>query len=179
MSEIKLPEAKPAYEWVNGRALQKVSPKRKHAMAQTAFVVALDRWARATGTGVAGTEWRFRIAPPGEVRRPLVPDVAFLSYKRLPYKAMEVTDEPRVAPDAVVEVQSPRDRRGDIAEKVRVYLASGTRVVFLVDPNTRVVTVCDARGEHRLDDKEVITHAALPGFRLAVKALFDLPRPKR
>jgi Uma2 family endonuclease len=91
---------------------------------------------------------------------------------------MEVTDEPRVAPDAVVEVKSPRDRRSDIADKVRVYLASGTRVVFLVDPSTRVVTVCDARGEQRLDDKEVITHAALPGFRLAVKTLFELPRPK-
>ncbi|HXN09356.1 MAG TPA: Uma2 family endonuclease [Candidatus Acidoferrales bacterium] len=178
MAEIKLPEAKPAYEWVNGRALQKVSPKRKHAMAQTVFVAALDRWARTTGAGVAGTEWRFRIAPPGEVRRPLVPDVAFLSYKRLPYKAMEVTDEPRVAPDAVIEVQSPGDRPADIAEKVRVYLASGTHVVFLVDPGTRIVTVCDARGEQRLNDKEVITHAALSGFRLAVKTLFELPRPK-
>ena len=178
MSEIKLPEAKPAYEWVNGRALQKVSPKRKHAMAQTAFAAALDRWARITGAGVAGTEWRFRIAPPGERRRPLVPDVAFLSYKRLPYRAMEVTDEPRVAPDAVVEVQSPSDRRADIAEKVRVYLASGTHVVFLVDPSKRVVTARDSCVEQRLDDKEVITHAALPGFRLAVKALFELPRPR-
>jgi len=178
MPEIKLPEAKPAYEWVNGRALQKVSPKRKHAMAQTTFVAALDRWVRATGAGVAGTEWRFRIAPPGEVRRPLVPDVAFLSYKRLPYKAMEVTDEPRIAPDVVIEVKSPGDRPADIAEKVRVYLASGTHVVFLVDPSTRVVTVCDCRGDRRLNDKGIITHAALPGFRLAVKALFELPRPK-
>jgi len=178
MLEITLPEAKPAYEWVNGRALQKVSPKRKHAMAQTAFVVALDRWARATGAGVAGTEWRFRIAPPGEVRRPLVPDVAFLSYKRLPYREMKVTDEPRVAPDVVVEVKSPGERRSDIQEKVRVYLAAGTHVVFLVDPSSRVVTVCDARGEQHLDDKAVITHAALPGFRLPVKKLFELPRPK-
>jgi hypothetical protein len=36
----------------------------------------------------------------------------------------------------------------------------------------------DARGEQRLNDREVITHATLPGFRPAVKALFELPRPK-
>ena len=147
-------------------------------MAQTAFVVALDHWARITGAGVVGIEWRFHVAPPGEIRRPLVPDVAFLSHKRLPYQAMEVTDEPRVAPDVVVEVKSPSDRRTDIDEKVRVYLASGTQVVFLVDPMTRIVTVRDLRGEQELDDKAVITHVALPGFRLAVKKLFELPRPK-
>lgn len=179
MREIRLPEAKPAYEWVNGRALQKVSPKRKHALAQTRFAAALDSWAQTSGLGFVGTEWRFRVAPPGELRRPLVPDVAFLSYKRLPYRTMLVTDEPRVAPDAVVEVKSPGDRSADIAEKVRVYLACGSHVVFLVDPNTKTVTVCDARGERRLDDKGVITHSALPGFRLAVKKLFELPRPRK
>src|ERR1700730_7310459 len=110
MPEIQLPEAKPAYEWVNGRALQKVSPKRKHAMAQIAFASALDRWARTTSAGLAGTEWRFPIAPPGEARRPLVPAAGFLAYKRLPYQAMKITDEPRVAPDAVIEVKSPGDR---------------------------------------------------------------------
>jgi Uma2 family endonuclease len=78
----------------------------------------------------------------------------------------------------VIEVKSPSDRRADIGEKVSVYLASGTHVIFLVDPSTRIVTVRDARGEQRLNDKEAITHATLPGFRLAVKTLFELPRPK-
>ncbi len=178
MVEIKVPEGKPAFEWVNGRTLQKVSPKRKHSLAQTEFAVALARWARSTGAGFAGTEWRFRVQPPGEVRRPLVPDVAFLSYKRLPHKAMEATDEPLVAPDVVVEVKSRGDRGVDLAEKVRVYLAAGTRVVFVVDTKARAVTVCDAAGKRLLCVKDVITHRALPGFRPAVRTLFELPRPK-
>jgi len=178
MFEIKVPEGKPAFEWVNGRILQKVSPQQKHGLAQGRFFAALDRWAQSRRAGVAATEWRFRIRPPGEARRPLVPDVGFLSYKRLPYDLMETTEEPLMAPDVVVEVKSPGDRRTDIEEKLRVYLAAGTQVVFLVDPKTRSVTVCDSRGRSKLSDKKVITHSALPRFRLAVRALFELPRPK-
>jgi Uma2 family endonuclease len=120
MAEIKLPEAKPAFEWIGGRAVQKVSPKRRHSLAQSRFLIALDAWARATGSGFAGPEWRFCIAPPGEIRRPLVPDVAFVSYERLPYDVMENTEEPLIAPDVVVEVISPADQRKHIAEKVRL-----------------------------------------------------------
>src|SRR6202040_3305648 len=120
MREIILPEAKPALEWVNGRVLQKVSPQRKHAVAQGRFYGALDAWARERGSGEVGTEWEFRIAPPGEVRRPLVPDVAYLSYDRVPYEDEEAADIPRVAPDVAVEVLSPRDHRRDVDEKIRV-----------------------------------------------------------
>jgi len=102
--DIVLPDAKPAFEWVNGRALQKVSPQRKHAIAQARFCGALDAWAREHGSGEVGTEWEFRIEPPGEARRPLVPDVAYLSYDRVPFEDEEAADIPRVAPDAVVEV---------------------------------------------------------------------------
>ena len=86
MAEISVPDTKPATEWVNGRALQKMSPQRKHARAQSIFASALHAWAASEGPGRVGTEWDFRLAPPGEVRRPLVPDVAYLSYTRVPYE---------------------------------------------------------------------------------------------
>src|SRR5271165_50987 len=63
-----------------GRPLQKMSPRERHSRAQTNFVAALGTWADETGSGRVGTEWDFRIAPPGEPRRPLVPDIAYLSY---------------------------------------------------------------------------------------------------
>jgi len=77
MHEIILPEAKPALEWVNNRVLQKMSPKRKHSLAQTEFAIALGTYARERGNGMAGTEWHFQVRPPGEIARTLVPDVAF------------------------------------------------------------------------------------------------------
>lgn len=66
LHEIVLPQTEPEMEWVSGRALQKVSPQRTHARLQGALTVRLDTWAQ--GRGEVGPEWRFRIAPPGEVR---------------------------------------------------------------------------------------------------------------
>jgi Uma2 family endonuclease len=177
MREIVLPETKPALEWVNGRALQKVSPQAKHALAQGRFWGALDAWAQLTGSGRAGTEWEFRIAPAGEVRRPLVPDVAYLSYARVPYGS-RAADIPRVAPDAVVEVLSPRDRKADIESKVRVYLACGTSVVFLVDTRRETVIIRDAAGTRTTACDEIVTHEALSGFAMPARSLFEEPRPK-
>src|SRR5476651_1443981 len=133
MRDVILPEVKPALEWVGGRIVQKVSPRRKHALAQTRFAIALESWARDKGRGTVGTEWEFRIQPAGEARRPLVPDVAFISFDRLPYDDEAAADIPNVAPDVVVEVRSQSDRQADIDDKARVYLACGTSVIFLVD----------------------------------------------
>lgn len=177
MREIVLPETKPALEWVNGRALQKVSPQANHALAQGRFWGALDAWAQATGSGRAGTEWEFRIAPAGEVRRPLVPDVAYLSYARVPYGS-KAADIPRVAPDAVVEVLSPRDRKRDIDSKVRIYLACGASVVFLVDTRRQTVTILDTERSRTVTRDALVMHASLPGFAMPARNLFDAPRPK-
>src|SRR5215467_1444444 len=110
MAEIEVPDTKPATEWILGRAVQKVSPQRRHALAQGVFFSEMHAWAKRYHAGRVGTEWDFRIAPPGEPRRPLVPDVAYVSYQRIPYESPTEADIPRVAPDLVVEVLSPDDR---------------------------------------------------------------------
>jgi len=179
MHEIILPDdVKPALEWVNNRVLQKVSPQGKHALAQRRFAAALGAWADARGSGLVGTEWRFQLQPPREIRRSLVPDVAFLSYDRMPIEEQEATDVPSIAPDVVVEVLSPDDRPDDVEDKLRVYLATGVRVIFLVDPDKKTVTVQDAQGVRVVGERDTLEHAALPGFTLPVRSLFDLPRPK-
>jgi Uma2 family endonuclease len=175
MQEIILPDTKPAQEWVNNRVLHKVTPRRRHALAQGEFMAALRTWSRERRNGMAGTEWHFQVRPPGEISRTLVPDVAYLSYDRMPKVEMEVTEIPRVSPDAVVEVKSPEDTRRDIDEKIRVYLAAGTAVVFLVDPETKVVTIIDAHSRRTLDETDTIRHPALPGFGLPARTLFELP----
>jgi Uma2 family endonuclease len=180
MREIVLPETKPATEWVNGRALQKMSPQRRHALAQAVFTSELLAWARAHGRGRVGTEWEFRLQPPGEVRRPLVPDVAYISYERLPYDAADdIADIPRIAPDAVVEVLSPGDRKRDLREKIDVYLTCGASAVFEVNTRERAVIVHD-RGEPRtLGFESVIEHEILPGFAMPTRMLFEEPLPKK
>jgi Uma2 family endonuclease len=180
MHEIVLPDnVKPALEWVNNRIVQKVSPKRKHALTQLRFASVLGRWADSGGRGMAGTEWHFQVQPPGEIGRTLIPDVAFLSYDRMPLDELEATEIPRIAPDVVVEIRSPDDRVEDIEEKVRVYLAAGTKVVFLVDTDRKSVVARERSAMRVVGEHETLTHDALPDFSMPVRSLFDLPRPRR
>jgi Uma2 family endonuclease len=177
--EITVPETKPATEWVNGRALQKVSPRERHARAQLAIASALRAWAAATGAGRVGTEWEFRVTPPHEMTRPLVPDVAFLSYERLAYENDDDAQIPYMAPDIAAEIISPGDHRRDIEEKVRVYLASGSGLVLLIDPLEQTLTARDSNGERRCSRFETFAHETLPGFSLKVASIFEKPQPKR
>ncbi len=172
--EIVLPETKPETEWVLGRALQKVSPQRTHSRLQGAMTTRLDRW--ATGRGEVGPEWRFRVAPPGEVRRPLVPDVAYVSNERLrPLEGAEL-EVPPLAPDVAVEILSPDDRRADVDEKIDVYLRAGSSLVIVVDPINRAVELHDRTRAACAREADAIEHWALPGFSYPVSELFGVLR---
>jgi Uma2 family endonuclease len=171
--EIVLPETKPETEWVRGRARQKVSPTYPHGALQGQFYMALWRWAEAGVHGRVATEWRFRVAPPAAVVRPLVPDVAYLSYADLSADAAsELVDVPLGAPTVAVEVLSPDDRRLDVEHKTATYLAAGSAVVIIVDPRGETITIHDGAGVRVLRARDVLTHAALPGFALDVAELF-------
>lgn len=174
LHEIVLPETKPETEWVRGRALQKMSPQRDHSRLQGALYSALTQWAE--GRGEVGPEWRFRVAPPDEIRRPLVPDVAYVSNERLRPLSYEELQVPALAPDAVVEILSPDDRRIDVDDKIDTYLRSGSSLVIVVDPFERLVELHDVPGATRLSESDTIQHAALPGFRYSVADLFSALR---
>jgi Uma2 family endonuclease len=174
LHEIVLPETEPETEWVRGRALQKVSPQRTHSRLQGALTIALTEW--AAGRGEVGPEWRFRVAPPGEVRRPLVPDVAYISNVRLRSLGDSEVEMPPLAPDIAVEILSPDDRRVDVDDKIGVYLRAGSSLVIVVDPHRRIVELHDRNGSVDLGETLAIEHAAMPGFSYPVRELFDVLR---
>jgi Uma2 family endonuclease len=178
MLEIEVPQTKPATEWVNGRALQKMNPRERHGRAQGAFLVALLEWSRKYGSGRVCAEWDFRLAPPGEPRRPLVPDVAYLSYARVGYDDDAGASIPIVAPNAVVEVLSPGDAQRDVDEKLRVYLACGAEVVFIVDPAKETADSCDVSSRKKYGHGDVVAHESLHGFTLPVARIFEKIRPR-
>jgi len=67
-------------------------------------------------------------------------DVVFYSHARLLIDA-SVPGIPEVAPDLVVEVYSPGNRRGEILEKVSEYLNAGVLMVWVVHPERRTVAI--------------------------------------
>ena len=77
-------------------------------------------------------------------------------------------------PDLAAEVLSPDDRPREVAAKVADWLEAGTRLVWVVDPRERTVTVHEtgtAPRELREDD-ELTGDDVVPGFRIAISAIF-------
>ena len=149
-----------------------MSPRGKHARTQLRIAAAFLRWADRISFGRVGTEWDVRIAPPGEQRRTLVPDVAVISYERLPKNAGPDAEFPTVAPDVVVEVLSPGEPSEYVAEKRRVYLASGTKLIIEADPESEIIALYDATGAQTLARDAVLRHPVLPDFAAAISSFF-------
>jgi Uma2 family endonuclease len=172
--EIILPETKPETEWLRGRAVRKMSPLRTHAALQDWWVQRLRRW--AGGRGDVFSEWRFRIAPPGEDIRPLVPDVSYLAHERMRDSSDADIEAPLVPPNAAIEIRSPGDSRADLEDKAAVLLRAGTEIVVIVNPRTRTVVVWDARRKQIFSGNDSFEHPALPGLTFALPEMFEVIR---
>jgi Uma2 family endonuclease len=175
--EIVLPETQPETEWLRGRPVQKVSPLRDHGRLQSWWTRNLGDW--ATDRGEVSPEWRFRVAPPGEPIRPLVPDVSYLSYERIGDLTREELQAPLVPPNAAIEICSPGQNRRDLDDKVATLLRAGTDVVIVVDWRTRAVTAIDRVAARTFADGETFRHDALPGFTFPVSEMFAVLEIRR
>jgi Uma2 family endonuclease len=101
-----------------------------------------------------------------------------LAYYRENVRLEEISPgPPKRLPDLVVEVLSPSDRLGMVMRKVQQYLRAGIAMVWVVDGESRNVTVYRTGREPRvLEENEVLDgEDVLPGFTCAVADLFRLP----
>jgi Uma2 family endonuclease len=79
-----------------------------------------------------------------------------------------------IAPDLAVEVVSPGDLAYEVDEKVEEYLAAGVSLVWVINPETRIVEVHRKDGSvSKLREVDELTgENVLPGFRCRVAELF-------
>ena len=102
------------------------------------------------------------------------PDIAFTSAARLPEgRANKAYAE--VVPDLVVEIVSPNDRPGEVADKTAMWLSFGVRLVWLVRPNSRTIEVHRSGSEVQTlgEDDALDGLDVLPGFSCDLRAIFD------
>ncbi|MDQ1557424.1 MAG: hypothetical protein QOD32_484 [Pyrinomonadaceae bacterium] len=103
------------------------------------------------------------------------PDVSFIRQERVEQVGDTEGFWPG-APDLAVEVNSPGDRIGEVEEKVQAWLNAGARLVWVVSPKLRVVTVCRSLNDiETLTEKDTLDGGeVVPGFRFPVAELFAL-----
>ena len=171
---LELPEEEPALEYLDGVVTQKVSPRFPHGRLQYKLAERLNRIAEPAKVGMGFPEIRITLG-----RASLVPDVSFYAWDRIPRTAAgELAQDAVDPPDVAVEIISPGQSVTAVVRKCLRYIASGVRVVLLVDPGDRSVLAfrhgidpLALRDTDRIDLDEV-----LPGFELTVTQLFDFLR---
>jgi Uma2 family endonuclease len=99
------------------------------------------------------------------------PDIGFVAKARLsgpiPQKYFPL------APDLAVEVISPSDTAQDIRERVLDFLKAGTRLVWVVYPESKTVDVYRPDGVQVVEiDGELDGGDVLPGFQLPLRDVF-------
>ena len=79
-----------------------------------------------------------------------------------------------VVPDLAIEVVSPTDFAEDLLTKLDEYFRAGVSLVWVVYPSLRLIHVYESMTRIRVATAtdELDGGAVLPGFRVAVAALF-------
>jgi Uma2 family endonuclease len=141
---------------------------RLAAVIGLALLEHVQRYSLGVGYG-AGTG--FQLArDPDTVR---APTAAFLNREKAEVMA-EVEGYVPGAPDLAVEVVTTSDVEEDTEERVRSWLDAGTRMVVVVDPWKRWVTVYHSRDDIRvLGEGDVVDGGdVVPGWTLPAMGLF-------
>jgi Uma2 family endonuclease len=156
------------HELIKGELLTMPPAKREHGRITANLTMLLGQYVKANRLGDVYTESGFKLeSDPDTV---LGPDVSFVSQDRVD-RADGYYDGP---PDLAVEVLSPGDRRGHVERKLALWLETGTRSVWLVNPRKRTVEVISSPSDRRtLHEIDELVDDTVPGFRIKVSEIFD------
>lgn len=98
-------------------------------------------------------------------------DIAFVALHRAPDGLPEGAVP--FAPDLAVEVISPGNSASEINRKIRELLKAGTRLIWIVHPDTQTIDVHTTSGAHTLEIGDTLDGGdVLAGFTMAVGEVF-------
>jgi Uma2 family endonuclease len=164
-----LPAGNDRHELIDGEAVPKVSPKRFRAGTQKALLMLLNDWAQQHGHFYP--EWATVLKRRGEDWVP-VPDLTYISYARLARDWQEDAACP-MPPDLAIEIISPDQSFGEMAEKATDYLTAGVQRAWVVDPRAQSITVFYPDAPPRTYTRDMVLMDALfEGLELAVQQVF-------
>ncbi len=134
---LKLPETKPALEYINGEIVQKPLPKTRHSRLQGKFISTINNVVEESHIAYAFPELRCTFAG-----RSIVPDVAVLCWDRIEFNEDgEPLDDVLVAPDWTLEILSPEQSSNRVTGNILHCLKHGSQLGWLIDPDDASVLI--------------------------------------
>lgn len=166
------------FELVDGERIHIVPPVAIHVYVISRLLKLLFAWAQQHDAGEVFTESTFvQTDVSNWVKGSRVPDIAFYARRRWDEYLASTPDwdEKPIAliPDLCVEVVSKTDNYEDVDDKVAEYLRLGVRLVWVIKPRNRSITVYGAGWVERLSaDDTLAGKDVLPGFAASVGGIF-------
>lgn len=168
---LRLPETKPPLEFVDGRVVQKVSPKTTHNVLQGALWTYMRNFARASRLGQVILTQRCTFGG-----QSVVPDIAFFAEGRIARTPSgKLVEDVFVAPDLAIEILSRGQTVKELSNKLKQSVRKGVKLAWLIQPSRELMHVFrpDA-GVLTLERGDTLTaDEVLPGFALSVAEMFD------
>jgi Uma2 family endonuclease len=169
---LKLPETKPASEFIDGHIIQKPMPQGKHSTVQLDLGANINLALKPQRIARAYTELRCTFGG-----RSIVPDVAVFTWERIPRDPTgEVANTFEIAPDWTIEILPPDQSQTKVVRNILHCLAQGSQMGWLIDPEEKLVFVyfADSRvAVFEAAEAQIPVPTFAESFQLTVGQLFS------
>lgn len=179
---IRLYDQEGPFEIINGERIARMPPTLGHSYFVHLLYKLISSYLQSADQGEVLMETTFVLpdADPDRekwVKGSRIPDLMFYEKNRLSDYRDQVpdwTEKPcMMVPDWVIEVVSKNDSYSEIDQKVEAYLRDGVRLIWVVDPEQKKITVFQGNERRSYTQKDQVTGGeVLPGFTLEVGSLF-------
>ncbi|MEQ8538605.1 MAG: Uma2 family endonuclease [Coleofasciculus sp. D1-CHI-01] len=135
---IKLPETKPASEYIDGQIIQKPMPQGEHSTIQGELIISINATVKPKKIARAFPELRCTFG--GKSIVSIVPDVAIFTWERIPRQENgRIANVFEIAPDWIIEILSPDQSATKVIKKILRSLQFETKMGWLIDPDEQTV----------------------------------------
>jgi Uma2 family endonuclease len=151
-----------------------MTPAGNRTGRKNAYVVqVLGNWSDLDGRGYSFDSSTGFTLPDGSVRSP---DASWVLASRWDALTEEDKDRAsRLSPDFIIELRSPSDRLRPLQEKMKMWIANGAQVAWLIDPEEKAVTIYRPgdEPEHLAHPTSVQGTGPIAGFKLVMSRIWD------
>ena len=167
---LKLPETKPASEFINGEITQKPMPQGEHSLIQVELCEAINQVAKPGKFAYAFPELRCTFAGGS-----IVPDISVFRWERIPRQPDgRIANRFEIHPDWAIEILSPEQNFTKVLAKLLLCSRSGTELGWLINRKQRQVEVYRPDKEVKIlkNPDTVSGENVLPGFVLDLSTIW-------
>ncbi|NET02156.1 MAG: Uma2 family endonuclease [Sphaerospermopsis sp. SIO1G2] len=132
---FKLPETKPASEFINGKIIQKPMPQGEHSRLQIKLCTTINQVVETQKIAYAFPELRCTFC-----NVTIVPDISIFRWQRIPKTTSgKISNRFEIHPDWVIEILSPEQQQKTVLTKLLHCSRNGTELGWLMNPEEESV----------------------------------------